>query len=60
VSLILRCPAVKSKNDSGRIKSGLELRRSNQLREDVAEVVSVGQLTTSTKSIQDSILYLID
>jgi hypothetical protein len=42
VSLILRCPAVKSKNDSGRIKSGLELRRSNQLREDVAEVVSVG------------------
>jgi hypothetical protein len=60
VSLILRCRAVKYKHESSRIKSGLELRRFDQLREDVAEVLSLRQLTTSTKSIQDNVLYLID
>jgi hypothetical protein len=58
VSHILRCRAVKSKHKSGRVKCGLELRRSDQLHEDMVEKVSVGQLTTSTESIQDGVFYL--
>jgi hypothetical protein len=49
---------VESKQKSGRVKSGLEMRRSNQLHKDMTEVVSIWQLTTSTKSIQDIVLHL--
>jgi hypothetical protein len=36
--------AVKSELNPGSIKGGLELRRTDQLREDVAEIVCVGHL----------------
>jgi hypothetical protein len=55
VSLILRCGAVETKHKSGRSKSILELRRLDQPREDVIEVVSIRQLTTSMKPVQHSV-----
>jgi hypothetical protein len=40
------------------LKIPLELRWLDQLREDVAEIVSIRQLTLGTKSIQYHVLYL--
>lgn len=53
-------PGGKTKRESGGVKSCLELRGSDQLREDVVEVVHVGQLTSSTNPIQQCVLNLTD
>jgi hypothetical protein len=60
VSRILRYRAVEAKHKSGGVKCGLELKGPDQLCEDMVEVVSVGQLTLSTKTNQHCILNLTD
>jgi hypothetical protein len=49
---------VNSKQEPGVVKRSLELRRTDQLREDVIKVMSIWQLTLSSKTIQHSVLYL--
>jgi hypothetical protein len=49
---------VNSKQEPGVVKRSLELRRTDQLREDVIKVMSIWQLTLSLKTIQHSVLYL--
>jgi hypothetical protein len=54
----LRCRTVGSKNEAWGLKCALKPRRLNQLRKDVAQVVSIGQLPTSTNPIQNGVLDL--
>jgi hypothetical protein len=54
----LRRRTVGSKNEAWGLKCALKSRRLNQLRKDVAEVVSIGQLPTSTNPIQNGVLDL--
>jgi hypothetical protein len=51
---------VESELKSRGIKGGLELKRTDQLREDVIEVVCIGQLTSISQSIQHCVLNLTD
>jgi hypothetical protein len=57
---ILRRWTVGSKNKVWGLKSALELWRPNQLRKNVAQVVSIWQLTMSTHTIQYRVLDLTD
>jgi hypothetical protein len=49
---------VGAKEEARGLKSALELQWPNQLWEDVAEIVSIWQLSPGTKSIQDCVLDL--
>jgi hypothetical protein len=49
---------IRAKEESRGLKDALELWWPDQLSEDVAEIVSIGQLPLGTKSIQYDVLYL--
>jgi hypothetical protein len=51
---------IETKLKSRGLVGGLEMRRPNQLRKDVTEVVSIWKLMMSTKTIQHYILNLRD
>jgi hypothetical protein len=55
---ILRRWTVGSKNKAWGLKCALELWRPNQLSKNVAQVVNIWQLTSSTHTIQYSVLNL--
>jgi hypothetical protein len=54
----LRRRTVGSKDKARGLKCALKPRRLNQLRKDVAQVVSIWQLSTSTNPIQNGVLNL--
>jgi hypothetical protein len=54
----LRGWTVGAKVEARGLKSALELRRLDQLREDVAEIMCIGQLSLGTKTIQYCVLDL--
>jgi hypothetical protein len=54
----LRHRTVGSKNKAWGLKCALKLWRPNQMRKNVAQVVSIWQLTTSTYAIQNGVLDL--
>jgi hypothetical protein len=57
---LLRSWTIEAEQKARGLEGGLELRRPNQLCKDVIEVVSIWQLTASTKTIQHCVLDLTD
>jgi hypothetical protein len=55
---VLRGGTVGAKEEARCLKSALELWWLNQLSEDVAEIVSIWQLSPGTKTIQYNVLDL--
>jgi hypothetical protein len=57
---VLRGWTIGAKEEARGLKNALELRWPDQLCEDVAEIVSIWQLTPGMKSIQYGVLDLTD